>query len=211
MTDEPRPPVPPARMCGPFELADPRARPAMIPGDGTQRHGVSVGLRGANGIPLNAELKLRVDGTVQNRGASISDAMREKFIDLLRAGCSLSDAARGIGKSPSTLQAFRNTDPAYEERVQEAIGEATDRAETVLAQCALNAKADPRHQTSLIFLLKNRRPKVWRDRSELGIEADGKVIIEVQHVHMPYPGEIIDATAKPLELPPPPGSTEPTE
>jgi AcrR family transcriptional regulator len=87
----------------------------------------------------------------------------EKFMDLLRAGASVGDAARGVGVSRTTVYARRKGDEDFAAAWDEAVEEGTDRAETVLAQCALNAKKDPKYQTSLIFLLKNRRPQKWRD------------------------------------------------
>jgi hypothetical protein len=94
----------------------------------------------------------------------------EKFLDLLRAGASVGDAARGVGICRATAYNRRKLDPTFAAAWDEAVEEGTDRAETVLAQCALNARKDPKYQTSLIFLLKNRRPKQWRDRQEVDLE-----------------------------------------
>jgi hypothetical protein len=91
----------------------------------------------------------------------------EKFLQLLRMGASVGDAAKGAGVCRKTAYNRRAEDPAFAAAWDDAVEVGTDRAETVLAECALKARTDPKYQTSLIFLLKNRRPHVWRDVHDL--------------------------------------------
>jgi hypothetical protein len=108
----------------------------------------------------------------------------EKFLELIRAGASVGDAARGVGVCRQTAYNRRAVDAAFASAWDEAVEEGTDRAETVLAQCALNAKKDPKYQTSLIFLLKNRRPKQWRDRHEVGLEGGGTLVVMQETINV---------------------------
>ena len=104
-------------------------------------------------------------------------AGRQRVLAVLTGGGTLEQAAAAAGASRWALRKWRNADPDFDAACKDAIEAGTDSAEDILSECAGKALQDPRYQTSLIFLLKNRRPKVWRDAHDLHhVGGDGEPI-----------------------------------
>jgi hypothetical protein len=122
---------------------------------------------------------------LQTRTLSVARLAVKRAIVLraLADGYTLERAAKRAGYCREWLRTQRKNDAEFARAVEGAIDDGTDRLEDVLAECAANALRNPRHQTSLIFFLKNRRPKQWRDRVESDIQHGPQII------------EIVDATS----------------
>ena len=99
-----------------------------------------------------------------------------RVLDLLRDGKTYAACAEALGVTRRDLYRMRVADPAFSAACDEAQLVGTDAAEDVLSDCAMNAINNPKHQTSLIFLLKNRRPQKWRDVSAVqhGLDTSGQ-------------------------------------
>jgi hypothetical protein len=113
---------------------------------------------------------------------------RKKAALLARADAATwKESAKAGGVSVGTVCNWRKADTAFALAWQAASDLGTSTAEDCLEACAKKALDDPRYQTSLIFLLKNRRPDTWRDRHDLRHSMDntGPVKITVEHVEMP--------------------------
>lgn len=117
------------------------------------------------------------------------DAIKAKALELLRQGLTGDEIGKGAGADYGTICRWRHEDPAFGEAWDKASEIGTDHAEDIIAQCADKALNDPRYQTSLIFLLKNRRPEKWRDVQEH--KHSGNVVIEfhAESLSAASPGE----------------------
>ena len=96
----------------------------------------------------------------------------ELIREILAGGGGLSEAARRLGVSPSSLRRYRREHPEFAELVSECLEAADDRVEAALLRRATGYEVDdgrPRHippdVKAAVFWLKNRRPKRWRERS----------------------------------------------
>ena len=85
----------------------------------------------------------------------------------VRAGGLYKEAAKAAGVDQATLWKWRKDDAAFAAAFEESLDAGTDSQEQTLAFCVNKARRDPAYQTSLIFSLKNRRPRKWRDRREV--------------------------------------------
>jgi hypothetical protein len=140
------------------------------------------------------------------------NAKRAVVLEALRNGKTLKAAAKAAGYGFVWLWEQRRADPEFAAACEEAIQQGTDVLEDVLLACATKATNSPKHQTALIFALKNRRPHKWRDRQELGV--DGGLDLrsmastpEEELMRIAYASRVIDVQALPL-LPAPTSATE---
>ena len=92
--------------------------------------------------------------------------------EVLLAGGGLSEAARRLGVSASSLRRYRGEHPEFAELLRECAESADDRVEAALLRRATGYETDderPRHippdVRAAVFWLKNRRPKRWRERA----------------------------------------------
>lgn len=98
---------------------------------------------------------------------SAFDRQRAAALRALLGGSTMALAGRAAGVTRQCVWLWRQVDKDFDAACVEAMDRGTDRAEETLAKCALMAEDDPRYVGALIFLLKNRRPKVWRDAHDL--------------------------------------------
>jgi hypothetical protein len=84
---------------------------------------------------------------------------RQKFLDELADGQSVSAAAQAIHVSRQTLYVHREHDPDFAAEWDSAIESGTDALEDVAVK-----RAKESSDTLLIFLLKGRRPEKFKDR-----------------------------------------------
>ena len=103
--------------------------------------------------------------------------------EVLLSGGGLSEAARRIGVSATSLRRYRGEHPEFAELFRECAEAADDRVEAALLRRATGYETDderPRHippdVRAAVFWLKNRRPKRWRER---GAEAAGALKIQL--------------------------------
>ena len=89
---------------------------------------------------------------------------KRAVLEALENGATLAQAAAAVKVVPLTVRRWRKADPEFQVAVNEAMELGTELAEDALLQCATRlVLKNPAYQTSLIFLLKNRRPDRWRD------------------------------------------------
>ena len=93
------------------------------------------------------------------------DARKKKLVvEALEGGLTLDEAAKAAKTTRQTIWRWRKADPEYAAVVGEAMDQGAELAEDALLQCATRKVLEnPAYQTSMIFLLKNRRPHRWRD------------------------------------------------
>lgn len=87
---------------------------------------------------------------------------REVFLDGLREGLTIAEACKRAGVSRTMAYKLRGRSRAFAEAWVEAIEEGTDRLEAEAYKRALRGS-----DALLIFLLKARRPHIYRERYEL--------------------------------------------
>ena len=103
--------------------------------------------------------------------------------ETLLSGGGLSEAARKLGVSTTSLRRYRGEYPEFAELLRECAETADDRVEAALLRRATGYEVDdgrPRHippdVKAAVFWLKNRRPKRWRER---GAESAGTLKIQL--------------------------------
>ena len=87
---------------------------------------------------------------------------RERFLRLLAETFSVTAAAEGSGLERGYLYRLRGSDPAFAAQWDDAIARAIDGLEA-----AAYKRATQMSDTLLIFLLKTRRPDLYRDRQDV--------------------------------------------
>jgi len=92
-------------------------------------------------------------------------------LQALEGGLTLEEAANAAKTTRTSIFRWRQADPEYAAAVAEAMDKGAELAEDALIQCATRlVLQNPGYQTSMIFLLKNRRPDRWRDVQDRRIE-----------------------------------------
>ena len=94
--------------------------------------------------------------------------LRAKIIGALQAGADMAIAAKAMGVDRKTIYRTMERDPSFADEVREARDFADERVEKSLFDSAMKGNV-----TAMIFWLKNRKPKVWRDQHDLVIERGG--------------------------------------
>lgn len=98
-----------------------------------------------------------------------------RFIRALRGGASAREAARLAGVNGTTPYKWRKEHPAFEKKWLEAEEAGTQRLEQVAYRMAAEGNV-----MLLIFLLKSRRPQVYRDiQPQVNVQTLGEVRVEV--------------------------------
>ncbi len=85
---------------------------------------------------------------------------KERMLKCLRAGTSVADACDTIGVTLRQHYGWRDVDEEYRRACSDVMEVGTQRLESEAYRRATEGKSD----TMLIFLLKARRPDVYRDR-----------------------------------------------
>ena len=105
----------------------------------------------------------------------------EKFdqvIAALRIGADIAGAAHLIAVSKATLDRYMEKRPAEKARADDARKIADDRVQSALYKSAVAGNV-----TAMIFWLKNRQPKEWRDRREIEMSGAGDVADAIATAH----------------------------
>jgi len=105
----------------------------------------------------------------------------EKFdqvIAALRIGADIAGAAHLIAVSKATLDRYMEKRPAEKARADDARKIADDRVQSALYKSAVAGNV-----TAMIFWLKNRQPKEWRDRREIEMSGAGDVAEAISAAH----------------------------
>lgn len=125
---------------------------------------------------------------------------KERFLNALRRSPNVSAAARLAGYTRQRVYQLRDEDPDFAQAWDDALGQATDRAEGELYRRAVRGVTkkvyyQDKHidtlreysDTLLIFLLKSHKPGVYREtvRSEV-TGKDGKDLIPASIVQPGY-------------------------
>ena len=125
--------------------------------------------------PTNNGIMNKYECCVKPRFALIREVLLE--------GGGLSEAARRLGVSATSLRRYRGEHPELAELFRECAEAADDRVEAALLRRATGYEVDdgrPRHippdVKAAVFWLKNRRPKRWRER---GADAAGTLKIQL--------------------------------
>ncbi len=97
-------------------------------------------------------------------GVAITAKQRETFLERLAAGYSVSHASTAARINRQTAYAHRDRDPAFAAAWEAALDAGTQALEDEAVRRATSG--DKPSDVLLIFLLKARRPDVYRDRIE---------------------------------------------
>lgn len=108
----------------------------------------------------------------------ITPAKVEQVIAALRIGADIAGAAHLIGVSKVGLDKYLQRHPLVKERADDARKIADDRVQSALYKAAVNGNV-----TAMIFWLKNRQPKEWRDRREIEMSGAGDVADAIEAAH----------------------------
>ena len=111
----------------------------------------------------------------------LSPNAREKFLNSLSRGLSVSDAAALVGATRQAFYLLRQRDPAFSQAWDAALDEGSDRLEDEARRravdgidCPIFYRGEvvgyvPRYSdTLLMFLLRARRPEKYRERPQRG-------------------------------------------
>lgn len=90
-----------------------------------------------------------------------TEPVREQFLDLLRNGSKPRPAARQVGCDPGNVMRYVGANPQFRAKVTEAMSEALDRVEAATFVDAITGGSQG--QRAREFILKNKRPKAYRD------------------------------------------------
>lgn len=101
---------------------------------------------------------------------------RQELLDALRSGASVTAACRVVGVPRRTAYQWREDDENFAAEWADALEEGTDALEDEARRRAMESS-----DTLMIFLLKGRRPEVYKDR--VANEHTGKDGAPIEHVH----------------------------
>lgn len=113
---------------------------------------------------------------------AFDERRRERFLALLSQGSTVAFACVGVGVSRNTAYAHRECDPAFAAAWSEASEAGTQAMEQEAYRRAVQGVEEPvfwkgqpvgavrrYSDVLLIFLLKSRRPEVYRERTEVAV------------------------------------------
>jgi hypothetical protein len=92
-------------------------------------------------------------------------------LDTLATGVSLAASARAAGVSHQTVYSKKKEDPEFAKQIEAARESGSDRMEDALLSQGVNDK----NATALIFLLKGRRPHIYRENVSLTGQDGGPI------------------------------------
>lgn len=95
---------------------------------------------------------------------SLTPEKAELFFTAIAGGISLAGAARAAGVTHATIYERRKIDPEFAKAIETAREAGADRMEDELLKHGVQYKSD----TALIFLLKGRRPHIYRENVAIG-------------------------------------------
>jgi hypothetical protein len=107
------------------------------------------------------------------KGRAIRTPLKERVVQLVSEGLSISGACREAGVGRSTLYEWQQIDPAFKDALDQAYAEGTHYLEDNLTTRALRGDT-----TASIFLLKGRAPAKYRERYEVAGNVTGTLKIE---------------------------------
>lgn len=97
---------------------------------------------------------------------------KAQFLEALHTGISLAGAARSVGVSHGTIYDLKAKDREFAAAIDDAREAGSDRMEDAL----LNIGVTDKNVTALIFLLKGRRPTMYRERQQMDVtNSDGSL------------------------------------
>ncbi len=99
---------------------------------------------------------------------TLTESQAERVVGAFAAGADWALAARILSIPRSTLRRWIEADAGLMERIDDARAQAD---EVVIKSLYTKATVD-KDVTAMIFWLKNRRPKEWRDRREMDLTGD---------------------------------------
>lgn len=99
--------------------------------------------------------------------AKLSEKNTEAFLEILRDGGSVTTACQAIGVKRQSIYQRRANDPDFKEAWDDAVESGTDRLEDEAVKRARNSS-----DLLLIFMLKARRPHLYRERIEQRVQVD---------------------------------------
>jgi len=108
----------------------------------------------------------------------ITLAKVEQVIAALRIGADIAGAAHLIAVSTDGLTKYLARHPLVKARADDARKIADDRVQSALYKSAVAGNV-----TAMIFWLKNRQPKEWRDRREIEMSGAGDVTSAIEAAH----------------------------
>lgn len=133
---------------------------------------------------------------------------RQRALDALRSGSSVSEAAKAAGVARETLWKWRQRDEEFAVAYHDAAEEGTDRCEDEALRRAVDGWDEPVwHQgvqvgvvrkydsTLLIFLLKARRPDKYRDNVKVEHTVNGPTDAQLERARRAGMDEAIEARA----------------
>ena len=95
---------------------------------------------------------------------------REQILGALRVGADMGMAARAVSVSRTALYKLMDRDQAFRDEVNEARNFADETIVKSLYDQARNGNT-----TAIVFWLKNRKRREWRDRHEISDDRDAPV------------------------------------
>lgn len=114
-----------------------------------------------------------------------------KYLELYSAGMPSGQAGEVCGLGYHTIQHYRETDPAFAKAWQKAYDAFTDVLEKRAEHMALECKTTS--PTMLIFMLKARKPSVYRDNVKM--EHSGQVTFATEFATAMQRAEVNGVTA----------------
>lgn len=94
--------------------------------------------------------------------APVTEEQKQRFLDALRSGASVTEAAQAAPFDRATAYKLRKHDEVFAREWFDTIEEGTETLERECARRAMDGS-----DLLMIFLLKARRPEVYRDRYEV--------------------------------------------
>lgn len=106
-------------------------------------------------------------GITTKRGQPKRELVKEVVPKLTKLGMTQANIARVFEFAPSMISDMKRDDEQFEAAIEYAKQEPIDLIENVCFLNALRSAVNPKYQTSMIFYLKNRRPRKWRDVQDI--------------------------------------------
>jgi len=107
----------------------------------------------------------------------ITPEVVERIVGILSTGADYAKAAHIVGVSRKSIWAYGKRNPEIRERFDEARALADEQVVQSLFDAAIGGNV-----VAMIFWLKNRRQKEWRDRHEVGGAGDGPITLRIERV-----------------------------
>ena len=104
---------------------------------------------------------------------------REKFVEYLSRGYSITKAAKESGVGRQTTYDWRKKDAEYDARCEDAIEQGADKLED-----AAYARALESSDKLMELLLKAKRPEKYRERQDVNVKHQGETVVTIDLI--PY-------------------------